>query len=294
MIKHLIITLIFIGSMQDIASASVKRKCSLNTSMKPKCYHKRSQPILKVALVYYGDYYQLEDLDRIETILVKRFAKATADKVRVEIIDKKIIPFKQTMPVGYSFNNITDPKRLQRIFYGQTVSNKVIQEVYEEYKKRNSKQLMDKLDALLAITGAQFEGLGFATGRVSVTEQPREIAWGLPDGGRVEHVSDYQIVDELIHELGHNMFLGHTSTQCNIRYSSDPDELAAELERSRQCCQESPARNDVLSYCRKRNAVNEIFMHGFEACNQSMIENLIVPAMLKGDRWNIAGRKRCP
>ena len=51
-------------------------------------------------------------------------------------------------------------------------------------------------------------------GRISVTEHPRKIAWGLPNGGRVQYVSDYQIIDELIHDLGHNMFLGHTSTQC--------------------------------------------------------------------------------
>ena len=41
-----------------------------------------------------------------------------------------------------------------------------------------------------------------------------EIAWGLEDGGRVEFVSDAKVVDELIHEVGHALFLDHTSNQC--------------------------------------------------------------------------------
>lgn len=110
---------------------------------------------------------------------------------------------------------------------------------------------------------------------VTSTEQPLKIAFGLPDGGRTDIVSDYQIVDELIHELGHNMFLGHSSSQCQ-----KPGMTFAEKQK---CCEQSPNKNDVMSYCRDRNAVDENLMFKFEACNLRMIKEKIVPAMLNGE-----------
>jgi hypothetical protein len=253
--------------------------------MIPKCYHKRDNAILKVALVSYGSNLNITDLSRIEKLLIERFAKATNQLVQVDVIVKKVMHLKHSLPQDYTYGNITDPERLHRIWYYDNVGSKVMNEVYEEFKKVSHHEDLDQLDVLLAITGAQFEGLGFASGRVSVTESPREIAWGLPSGGRVEYPTDYELVDELIHELGHNMFLGHVSTQCQ--------KPGLTLEEKRVCCENSPGKNDVMSYCRGRAIVDENKMYGFEACNLSMIEELIVPAMLKGDQWNVAGRKTC-
>ena len=259
--------------------------CSLQNSMMPKCYHKRERAVLKIALVYYGDHMNMKDLKRIEPILKERFHIATKKNVEVEVISKEVITYKQRMPEGYEYNNIKDKKRLQRIWYYDNVGAGIMNEVYAEYKKVASEKVLEELDAIVAITGAQFDGLGFASGRVSVTEYPREIAWATEGGGRVELVSDYQIVDELIHELGHNMFLGHTSTQCQAPGMS--------LEQRNECCAQSPSKNDVLSYCRQRSAVDENFMHGFEECNVEMIEDLIVPAMLSGGKWQVSPRLSC-
>ncbi len=259
--------------------------CSLKNNMMPKCYHKRSKAELNISLLYYGDYWKLVDLERIEPLLKERFLRATGNRIKLNVLVKKVLSFKQKAPANYKYNNITDKDRLQRIWYYDNVGAGVMKEVYEEYKKVESAEILDKLDAILAITGAQFDGLGFASGRVSVTEQPREIAWGLEDGGHVEYVTDYKIVDELIHELGHNMFLGHTSTQCQ--------KPGMTFQEKEICCEESPSKNDVLSYCRNRNNVDIDFMHGFEICNQDMIQNKVIPAMLKGGQWNISNRTSC-
>lgn len=265
--------------------AKETRDCSLKNSMIPKCYHKRDKPILKIALVYYGAEMKMSDLDRIEPILVKRFYEATDRNVEIKVISKKVIGFKKKMPEGYTYNKITDKKRLQRIWYYDNVGAGIMNEVYEEYKKTETDMVLEDLDAIVGITGGQFDGLGFASGRVSVTEYPQEIAWGIEGGGRVNYPSDYKIVDELIHELGHNMFLGHTSTQCQ--------KSGLTLEQREACCAKSPTKDDVLSYCRDRNAVDESFMHGFESCNVEMIQDLIVPAMLSGGEWQVKPRKVC-
>jgi hypothetical protein len=262
-----------------------EESCSISDSMMPKCYHKRDKSELKIALLYYGDYMQMSDLDRIAPILKERFASATGHLVTVDIVSKKILDFKHKLPEDYTFNNITDKKRLQRIWYSENVGTQIMNEVYEQYKKYESKEVMDQLDAVVAITGAQFEGLGFASGRISVTEYPREIAWGLPDGGRVDYISDYQIVDELIHELGHNMYLGHTSNQCQKRGMTYKEVQA--------CCALSDSKDDVLSYCRNRADVNESFMHGFESCNREAIESKVVPAILSGGKWSLENTSSC-
>jgi hypothetical protein len=259
--------------------------CSLKNSIIPKCYHQRDSAVLKVALIYYGNSMKMSDLERIEPILKKRFHEASERNVQIEIIAKKVIKFQKRMPKDFKFKKITDKKRLQRIWYYDNVGTQIMDEVYEEYKKLESDEVLDELDSIVAITGGQFNGLGFASGRVSVTEYPQEIAWNLDDGGRVEYPSDYKMVDELIHELGHNLNLGHTSTQC-----TSPD---LTIEQRNACCKSSPARNDVLSYCRDRDAVDESFMHGFESCNIEMIKDSIIPAMLTGGKWNIEDRKTC-
>lgn len=266
------------------AKERYKRKCSLSKSSKPMCYHQRDLPILKIALLHYGNTMTIEDLDRVSLILKDRYSKATDGAITLEIEHMEVLDFKHKMPVDYKFNKITDKDRLQRIWYGETIGGKVTEEIYELYKERFPEKIKS-LDAILTITGAQFNGLGLANGRISVTEYPQEIAWALENGGRTEYPSDYKLVDELIHELGHNMFLGHTSPQCfNPNLS---------LSERKKCCDESASRNDVLSYCRDRKKVDENFMYGFEACTLDMIKNKVVPAMLKGKRWNIKNRSRC-
>lgn len=255
---------------------------SLKDHIMPKFYKKRADPVVNIALLYYGDYYTPEDLLKVQRLFEKRFNLATDGALRVNTVFSKILPFKhqlQDFP-EYRQEYVTDPERLQRLWYYDNVGAAVIKEVYEEVKED-----LEEIDYLMVVTGAQFDALGFASGRVGITENPMEIAWGLKDGGRVELVTDERVVDELIHEMGHTMFLGHASSQCQ--------KPGLSLEEIRKCCEESPSKNDVMSYCRSRNKVNENFFYGFEACNLRTIKEKIVPALLKGGAWAVKDRESC-
>ena len=254
----------------------------LGSSMRPMKYTKRTEPILRGMIVYYGDYYTESDLVRVQNLLEKRFHEATNEMVKLQTIKKKIMPFKHQIVnyPNYRQDNVKDPERLQRLWYYDNVGAAVIKEVYDQLKKE-----LKNIDVLLIITGAQFDGLGFASGRVAVTENPMEIAWGLPNGGRVDFRSDANVVDELIHELGHTMFLDHAASHCQ-----SPD---LSYEQKLACCEKSPAKNDVMSYCRNRNQVNDEFFFKFEECNIGIIKNKVIPAMLKGGAWNVANRPKC-
>ena len=265
-----------------VACLAHASEVTLDKHIMPKYYQKRAEPVVNIALIYYGDYYTPEDLLRVQNLFEKRFHLATDRALTVNTVFSQIIPFKNQLSdfPDYRQEYVTAPDRLQRLWYYDNVGAAVIKEVYDQVKAD-----LKKIDYLLVVTGAQFDALGFASGRVGITENPMEIAWGLKDGGRVEFVSDERVVDELIHEMGHTMFLGHASSQCQ--------KPGLSIEEKERCCEESPAKNDVMSYCRSRNKVDANFFYGFEACNLRTIKEKIIPALLKGGEWAVKNRESC-
>lgn len=261
---------------------------SLAKSMIPKFYKKRSEAVLNVALVYYGDYYTMDDLTRVQDLLEERFYLATGETLKLKTLAKAIYPFKHQIEnyPEYTQPEVTEIERLQRLWYYDNVGSKVLKEVYEITRDSNGKEInLDAIDALLVVTGAQFDALGFASGRVAITENPMEIAWARPGGGRVEFVTDARVVDELIHELGHAIFLDHASNQCQREGMSYAEKQA--------CCATSEAKDDVMSYCRERTKVDENFFYGFKDCNRRTIKNKIIPALLSGGEWRVPDREKC-
>jgi hypothetical protein len=261
---------------------------SLAVTLMPKFYKKRKDAVLDIGLVYYGDYYTMDDLSRVQDLLEERFFKATGEALRINTVSKAIIPFNTKIEDHPEFQQeyITEIERLQRLWYYDNVGMGVAKEVHGILQKDTREIDLEDIDVLVVVTGAQFEALGFASGRVAVTENPMDIAWGPENqGGWVEFVTDARVVDELIHEVGHAMFLDHTSNQCQ------KPEMT--YEEQQICCESSPSKNDVMSYCRKRDKVDEIFFYGFEECTQKMIKEKIVPALLSGGAWAIPNREAC-
>lgn len=238
-----------------------------------------------MALLSYGNKLTLEDLKRIEDLLVKRFSIATNGLLDLEVISKKKLKFKHALPHDYKFKKIEDKERLHRIWYYENIGVRVLKEIYREYKAVETDEIMNQLDMVLSITGAQFEGLGGAIGRITATEYPREIAWGAPGGGRVDFVSDYSLVDELIHEIGHNLNLDHAANQCQSRRLNH--------QQKKECCEKSQNKDDVMSYCRERKKVGVNNMFGFEGCNLSNIEKIIKPSIINGNSWVLPGIDKC-
>ncbi len=279
----LLVLSLFVGFESALA-----RDDSLERNMAPEFYRKRTEPVVNIALLYYGDYYTPKDLERVQLLLEARFQTATRSLLQIKTVATAILPFKFLLRdhPDYTQPYVTDPDRLQRLWYYDHVGGAVLKEVYEAGKAYEPiRKVMKDLDAILVVTGAQFNALGFASGRVGATENPMEVAWGLPDGGRVEYVTDARVVDELIHELGHTFFLGHTSVQCQ-KDGMTPEER-------RKCCLMSPARDDVMSYCRSRARVDTTFMFGFSDCNLENIRKGVVPAMLSGGAWKFSKSKLC-
>jgi len=279
--KKLLLILSFLLSLSALAQDD-----SLASGMMPKFYRKRAQPILNIGLVYYGDYYKLSDLERVQKLFEKRFLAATGGTLSINTVVKAVIPFKHKIEnyPDYRQEHVTELERLQRLWYYDNVGINILNEVYQQSKATPEIDL-DQLDALVVITGAQFEALGFASGRVAVTENPMEIAWGLPDGGRVELVTDARVVDELIHEVGHTLYLNHATEQCH--------EAGMSYAEQQACCAKSPSKDDAMSYCRQREKVNENFFYGFRDCNRRIIKERIIPAMLSGGQWSIENREVC-
>lgn len=264
------------------------RSETLETTKIPKFYKKRSEAVLNIGLVAYGDYYTDEQLESLQKLLEERFELATNSLLKLNVIFRATLPYKHKIEnyPDYKQENVTDIERLQRLWYYDNVNMKVVNEIYDEAKSHNMYgKDFSKIDAMAVVTGAQFTGLGFAAGRIAVTENPMEIAWGLKDGGRVEIQSEAKVVDELIHELGHTLYLGHASDQCfgpGMNY-----------ETTKACCAESENKNDVLSYCRPRDKVNEEVFFGFEACNLKNLESVVIPAMLSGAEWIQKNTQKC-
>ena len=261
---------------------------TLETTIAPKFYKKRTEAIFNIGLIYYGDFYNDEQLARVQELLEKRFELATDSMIKLNVIFRAILPFKNQIKdfPNYSVPNVTDMERLQRLWYYDNKNMSVVNEIYQEAKSHNMYgKDFSKLDAMAVITGAQFNGLAFASGRVAVTENPMEIAWGLPDGGKVEIQSDEKVVDSLIHELGHTMHLGHAADQCFGNGISH--------EETKACCAVSENRNDVLSYCRAREAVDEEFFYKFEVCTLKTIKEKVIPAMLSGGEWELKNKAKC-
>ena len=261
---------------------------NLAVSSMPKFYKKRSEAVFNIGLVYYGDHYTEEGFAKVQELLEDRFEQSTHGALKLNIIFRAILPFKNQIKdfPDYSQKYITDIQRLQRLLYYDNKDMSVVNEIYQEAKSHNLYgKDFSNLDALAVVTGAQFNGLGFASGRIAITENPMEIAWGLEDGGRVDIQSDAKVVDELIHELGHTLSIGHAADQCfadGISY-----------EETKACCDASENKNDVLSYCRQRNLVDDNFFYGFEACNLKTIKEKVIPAMLKGGEWELQDVAKC-
>ena len=284
--KNLVLFFVCFLSLKSFAQLPAKVEDSLAIHMMPKFYKKHSEAVLNVALVYYGDYYSMADLTRVQGLLEERFFEATGKALKLKIVAKGIFPFRHQI-VNYPHYQqayVTEIERLQRLWYYDNIGINVINEAWEVVNTSTEIDL-ENIDALLIVTGAQFDALGFASGRVAVTENPMEIAWALEDGGSVEYVTDARVVDELLHEVGHAIFLDHASTQCQ-----KPGLSYAE---QRACCQNSPAQDDVMSYCRGRYKVDETFFYGYRECNRRTIKNKIVPALLSGGEWRLKDPEVC-
>lgn len=220
---------------------------------------------------------QLEDLS---VLFEKRFLAATSGLLTGKVQRKFIVPLKKMDRDLESIRaHIGGPEekktraRLERLWYYYS-DTPLPREIFNELLDREGPEVLEGIDGILVISSPQFDGIGFASGALAVTEYPTEIAWKSSDGGSTLYETPHRLVDELVHEAGHLLGLDHASSQCN-------DLPVAERDR---CCAESPGAKDVMSYCRNRRAVSELQFFSYTQCSLDYLESTTIPALLQGGK----------
>lgn len=256
------------------------KKRTLNDGWQKTHYRKSADNTLKLGLIHYGNEMTEEQLIEISTLLTKRFSIATRNLIHIRIEAIDIIPVKlRNMDLSsLGIEHITDPIRLARVWHysNNLGSADIAIESYVQTKNETDWDKYRNLDALLVLSELQFEGLGVAVQRILMTEYPMEIAW-MGDQPSVKHPSKYEVVDELIHELGHFIGLGHAASSCETF----------------ECCETHHSANDVMSYCRDRSSVSADHQFNFEDCHINIIEREVVPRIRKGSRIELPRNLNC-
>ena len=109
--------------------------------------------------MYYGDYYTIDDLTRIQHLLEERFFKATGEAIRINTVSKAIIPFNTNIQdhTDYRQDYVTEIERLQRLWYYDNVGMGVAKEVHEILKQDTSHIDLKNIDVLVIVTGASLK-----------------------------------------------------------------------------------------------------------------------------------------
>jgi hypothetical protein len=267
----------------NASSFSNSDPCDLSQSQFANCFTARPSPTVRVFLIQYGNYSTPEDLKRIGALLAKRFSAATDNALQIEFVQQAVVPLPH-YPRDFSefIDTIKGEKTIERLtrlwyyyFKDVTAKDTLVTEIKEELITQGYAKVLSQADVTLVLSEPQFEGLGYATGGYGLTEQPTEIAWATRVAYTLKY-SDAQIVDELLHELGHLLGLDHAAKQC-YEQGSDPS-------KTRACCDQSAAGNDVMSYCRDRSKVSDTFYFGYTQCTRDYLKNVTAPALINGGK----------
>ncbi len=257
--------------------------CSLANDPYAKCFRSRLTPTIKAILVHYGNHSSNYDFQAAERLYLDRFNQEMKGIVTLKVVDSAVIPLKMMNRdlaavadrVGGKDPTQKSQERLERLWYYYfSDADKMIREINSLLLDNGHRAALEEADIVLVISEPQFEALGFASGNYGFTEQPSEIAWRLGDGGRTEWQPAPRLTDELMHETGHLIGLDHASAHC-FQGNTTPEQTAA-------CCAKSAGREDVMSYCRNRQLVDESYYFGFTKCTKRFVQKKVVPLLLKG------------
>lgn len=235
-------------------------ECSLDKGYKRLCFKARDNNELKVLFVQYGKDIATGDLYNLSNQMVEKlnaklgsvfqFDNLGLVNVDYEVSDEQIAKLRENPKIA-SFER----ERLKRLYsYYEVKGNRgVITDNVHQALLENPSMVakLQKADLIFVFSNAQFEGLGYSIGNMTVLKYPTEIGWETEGGGRVETNFTNSLMSTSIHELGHGLGLKHSSAHCQ--------KPGLSLEEKNHCCEESPNKDDIMSYCRDRMADDLIF-----------------------------------
>ncbi len=270
----------------NIATSSSKpSSCPNLDNLYHVCFIKREDPIIKAVLFQYGNYGDISKLDTYSSTIENRFGTATNGEVLISI--ENVIrhplpkeghkgPLPNSKPHDYTSIRQQYPwintDSLERVwYYYNSTGENIAQEAYQTLLDSEDSSKLTDVDLIIIFSEAQFEGLAKSVGRVVLAEYPMEVAWAKEVSYRTEERGEWYIADQVIHEIGHVMGLKHATPNC-FPYS----------DTTEACCAESPNKDDIMSYCRKRLLVSDTFGYRFKTCTLNYLKNGFLPVLISG------------
>lgn len=246
----------------------------------PIRFEARTEPQVRILLGHYGPSSEHPNRKDLKSSLESAFLKATLGKLSIKVLDDiRIADVPEESAPRYVRDGLAsrsdfDEARLRRLAYYYRPGFNLAGFLYRLSRGVGVSETQTPSDLLVFTTDAQFENIAYQSNRMILAEFPTEIAWGLPDGGRTEYSSSEQLVDRLIHEIGHGLGLLHSAEHCFQGDPQDPEFLA----KIQACCDASPSKNDVMSYCRDRQNPRPQFTD----CSLNWLETQAIPRLLRG------------
>jgi predicted Zn-dependent protease len=267
-----------------------KTECSLAKDYKRLCFKAKDNNELNVFFAQYGSDIPAGELYNLSNQMIEKlnnklgsifkFNNLGIVSVDFDVTDEQIAKLKENPKIA-NFER----ERLKRLYsYYEVVGNRgVITDNVHQGLLENPSMVakLKKADLIFVFSNAQFEGLGYTIGNMTVLKYPTEIGWETEGGGRVEKEFTNSMMSTSIHELGHGLGLKHSAHQCQG--------LNISLEEKKHCCDESPNKDDIMSYCRDRTDPNL----EFGECSMKNLKEVTAELLKTGGKFDYQKVQDC-
>lgn len=265
-------------------------------------FQRRQNPVIRAALMYYGDEaVRVEDLRReYVQVIETRFVYANSNIFQLKITSflTASLPEENFVSVssgifdeGLTYNYSEVSRRWPLVqegsikkfwHYYRNTDNCLALEAYGAFRLREP-NLFDNFDILIVLTDLPLRHPALRIGRVLLIQRTGFYGWVIRKNANLRRLvvnenpavikrTQWFVAEETIHEVGHVLGLNHSCVQDDVVYSRKGQIICS------QCC----ARNDIMSLCRDRSRASVAFVHRFSNCALRFIRRNSLPTVMVG------------